>query len=210
MKVSGLLAKLAVAVVSAPRANVQLGFVLPAQGPLLQLAKLPVVADANSVIEVPDAKVAVHVAPQSIPAGELVTLPVPPFWTLVTVSVNVPDGGGGGGGGDGAEVSKAALTVTLLLIWRVQEPVPVQPPPLQPAKRDPEAGTAVSVTVVPPENDREHVVPQLMPLGLLVTVPLPDPFLVTWSVKLPPLPLPLASKPPAEISPVGLGWVGVA
>ena len=206
MKVSGWLAKLAVAVVLLPRVNVQLGFVLPVQGPPVQLAKRPVVGEANKVIEVPDAKLAVHVAPQSIPAGELDTLPVPPFCTLVTVSVNVPDGGGGGG----ADALKAAVTVMLLLIWKVQEPVPVQPPPLQPAKTDPEAGTAVSVTVVPPENDREQVVPQLMPLGLLVTVPLPVPFLVTWSVKLPPLPLPLAFKPSAEISPVWLGWVGVA
>ena len=79
MKVSGLLAKLAVAVVLAPRVNVQLGLVLAAQGPLVQLAKRPVVGEANSVIEVPDAKLAVHVAPQSIPAGELVRLPVPPF-----------------------------------------------------------------------------------------------------------------------------------
>jgi hypothetical protein len=46
------------------------------------------------------------------------------------------------------------------------------------------------------------VVPQLMPLGLLVTVPLPVPFLVTWSVNVPLLPLPLAFKPPAEISAV--------
>jgi len=98
----------------------------------------------------------------------------------------------------------------LLLIWTVQEPVPVQPPPLQPAKTDPEAGTTVTVTVVPPENDGEQVVPQLMPLGLLVTVPLPVPFLLTSSVNVPLLPLPLAFKPPAEISPVGLGCVGVA
>ena len=203
MKVSGWLAKLAVAVVLAPRVNAQLGFVLPAQGPPVQLANRPDVAEANRVIEVPEAKFAVHVAPQSIPGGELVTLPVPPFWTLVTLSVNVPDGGGGGGGG--AEVLKAAVTVMLLLIWTVQEPVPVQPPPLQPAKTEPEAGTAVSVTVAPPENDREQVVPQLMPLGLLVTVPLPAPFLVTWSVNVPPLPLPLASKPPAGISCVWLG-----
>ena len=79
MKVSGWLAKLAVAVVLAPRLKLQLGFVLPAQGPPVQLAKRPVVGDANSVIEVPDVKLAVHVAPQSIPDGELVTLPVPPF-----------------------------------------------------------------------------------------------------------------------------------
>ena len=79
MKVSGWLPKLAVAVVLAPKGNVQLGLVLPAQGPALQLAKRPVVGEANRVIEVPDAKFAVHVAPQSIPAGELATLPVPPF-----------------------------------------------------------------------------------------------------------------------------------
>src|SRR5215204_3773791 len=145
MKVSGWLAKVAVAVVSAPRVNVQLGFVLPAQGPPVQLAKRAVVGEANRVIEVPDAKLAVHVAPQAIAAGELATLPVPPFWTLVTVSVNVPDGEGGGA----SEVLKVALTVMLLLIWTVQEPVPVQPPPLQPAKTNPEAGTTVTVTVVP-------------------------------------------------------------
>jgi hypothetical protein len=91
-KVSGWPAKLAVAVVLAPRVNVQLGFVLPAQGPPVQLANWPVVDEANRVIEVPDAKLAEHVAPQSIPAGELATLPVPPFWALVTISVNVPDG----------------------------------------------------------------------------------------------------------------------
>ena len=115
MNVSGWLAKLAVAVVLVPSVNVQLGFVLSAQGPPVQLAKRPVVGEANSVMEVPDAKLAVHVAPQSMPAGELATLPVPPFWTLVTVSVNVPDEGGGGGGG-GAVVLKAAVTVMLLLI----------------------------------------------------------------------------------------------
>jgi hypothetical protein len=85
----------------------------------------------------------------------------------------------------------------------------VQPPPFQPAKTDPDAGAAVSVTVAPPEKDREQVAPQLMPLGLLVTLPLPVPFLVTWSVKLPLLPLPLAFKPAAGISVVGLGPVGV-
>lgn len=160
----------------------------------------PVVGEANRVIEVRDAKFVVHVAPQSIPAGELATLPVPPFRTLATVSVNVPDGGGGGA----SEVLKVALTAVSLLICTVQAPVPPQAPP-QPAKMDPEAATAVSVTVVPPENDREQVVPQLMPLGLLATVPVPVPFLLTWSVNVPLLPLPLASKPPAEAAAVWLG-----
>ena len=180
----------------------QLGLVLPVHGPEVQLAKRPVVGEANSVIEVADGKLAVHVAPQSMPAGELVTLPVPPFWTLLTVRVKVPDGGGV------VEASKVAVTVTLLLIGTVHEPVPVQPPPLQPAKTDPAVGVALSVTVVPPENDREQVVPQLMPLGLLVTVPLPVPFLVTWSVKVPLLPLPLAFKPAAGTSVAWFGCVG--
>jgi len=85
----------------------------------------PVVGEANRVIEVPDAKFVVHVAPQSIPAGELATLPVPPFRTLATVSVNVPDGGGGGA----SEVLKVALTAVSLLICTVQAPVPPQAPP---------------------------------------------------------------------------------
>ena len=178
-----------------PIENVQLGFVLPAHGPAVQLAKRPVVGEANRLTEVPEAKLAVHAAPQSIPAGELVTLPVPPFWTFVTESVNVPDCGG-----CDVEAVKTAVTVKLLLICMVQEPVPVQPPPLQPPKTDPELGATVSVTVVPPENDCEQVVPQLMPVGLLVTEPLPVPFLVTWSVKVPLLPLPLARKAAAEIS----------
>jgi hypothetical protein len=106
-------------------------------------------------------------------------------------------------------VLNVAVTVTLLLIWTVQEPVPVQqqpPPPLHPANTNPEAGTAVSATLVPPENDREQVVPQLMPLGLLVTVPPPVPFLVTWSVKVPLVPLPLAFNPAGGFLSSGWAW----
>ncbi len=39
-------------------------------------------------------------------------------------------------------------------------------------------GLAVSVTVLPLENVAEHFVPQLMPLGLLIT--LPEPLLTTF------------------------------
>jgi hypothetical protein len=42
-----------------------------------------------------------------------------------------------------------ALTVVDAFIVTVQGPVPVQPPPLQPAKVDPLAPLAVSVTTVP-------------------------------------------------------------
>jgi len=69
-----------------------------------------------------------------IPAGELVTVPVPvPF--LVTVrgklcSVNV------------------AVTVVAAVIVMMQVPGPVHPPPLQPVKVEPVAGVAVTRTVV--------------------------------------------------------------
>jgi hypothetical protein len=100
-----------------------------------------------------------HVAPQSMPEGELVTVPVPvpagatvSVW-VIKVKVAV------------TEISEVRFT------WHV--PVPLQPPPDQPAKVDPEAGVAVRVTWVPVANCAEQVVPQSIPAGLLVTVPLP-------------------------------------
>ena len=70
----------------------------------------------------------------------------------------------------------AALSVT------VHVPVPVQPP-LQPLKIEPAAGAAVKVTAVPLANAAEHVAPQAMPAGALVTVPVPVPLGLTVSVK---------------------------
>ncbi|PYN89529.1 MAG: hypothetical protein DMD87_05320 [Candidatus Rokuibacteriota bacterium] len=60
--------------------------------------------------------------------------------------------------------------------------VPVQPPPLQPVKVKPAAGVAVSTTAVPLANEAEHVVPQAIPAGTLVTVPLPAPLTFTVNV----------------------------
>ena len=51
-------------------------------------------------------------------------------------------------------------------------PEPVQAP-VQPAKRWPFAGVALRVTVVPWVKLALQVAPQLIPLGLLLTVPLP-------------------------------------
>ena len=67
----------------------------------------------------------------------------------------------------------AAFNVTM------QVPVPEQPPPLQPVKVEPAVGVAVKVTALPLANGAEHVAPQEMPTGLLVTVPLPAPVLET-------------------------------
>jgi hypothetical protein len=75
------------------------------------------------------------VAPQLIPAGLEVTVPLPDP-DLLTDSVNVC-------------TLKVAVTDVAAFIVTEQVPVPEQPPPLQPAKVDPPAGLAVSVTDVP-------------------------------------------------------------
>src|SRR5947199_8595665 len=61
--------------------------------------------------------------------------------------------------------------------------MPEQPPPLQPPKVEPAAGAAVSVTAVPLAKLAAQVAPQVMPAGLLVTVPAPVPALETVRVK---------------------------
>ncbi len=66
------------------------------------------------------------------------------------------------------------------MAFKVTEPLE-QPVPDQPAKTEPEAGVAVSVTAVPLLRVVEQALPQLIPAGLLVTVPLPVPALATVS-----------------------------
>ena len=56
--------------------------------------------------------------------------------------------------------------------------------PDHPAKVEPEAGVAVRATAVPPLKAAEQALPQLIPAGLLVTVPLPVPALANVRVKL--------------------------
>ena len=81
----------------------------------------------------------------------------------------------GGGGG----LPKVAVTAFAPLIVTEHVPVPLQAP-LQPAKNEPPAAAvAVRVTVVPCANVAEHVAPQLIPAGVLVTVPEPVPDFVT-------------------------------
>src|SRR5438876_144320 len=69
------------------------------------------------------------------------------------------------------------------LLVTVPAPAPEQPPPLQPVKVELASGVAVKVTAVPLANGAEHVAPQAMPTGLLVTVPAPAPALVSVRVK---------------------------
>jgi hypothetical protein len=108
------------------------------------------------------------VAPQLIPAGELVTVPVP-VPALVTVSCT----------GTGA---KLAVTVLATFIVTVQVlAVPVQAPD-QPLKVEPADAAAVNLTPAFLVKLALQVTPQLMPAGELVTVPLPVPDLLTVSL----------------------------
>ena len=75
------------------------------------------------------------------------------------------------------------MTERAALIFTVQVPVPEQPLPLQPLNVEPVAGAAVRVTTVPLANAAEHIAPQAMPAGAMVTVPVPAPDLLTVRVK---------------------------
>ena len=84
----------------------------------------------------------------------------------------------------GAVTLVANVAVTLALMLTVQLPVPLHAP-LQPVKMLPVVGVAVRVTFVPLANDALQVEPQLMPAGVLLTVPVPAPVLATVRTKEP-------------------------
>jgi hypothetical protein len=75
---------------------------------------------------------------------------------------------------------KTAVTVASAFIVTVQAPVPEQAPD-QPANCESGSAVAVSDTIVPGAKPAEHFEPQLIPLGLLVTVPVPEPLFDTVS-----------------------------
>jgi len=170
--------KVAVTVVAALSVTTQV--LVPVQPPPLQPLNVePVCGDAVRVTTVPIVNEVVHVVPQLMPAGELVTVPTPApaFETVRARDV----------------CTKVAVTVVAAFIVTVQVPVPEQPPPLQPLKVEPVAAAAVRVTIVPVAYDAEHVVPQVMPVGELVTVPLPAPAFETVRVDPVDAPVPVTS-----------------
>ena len=69
-------------------------------------------------------------------------------------------------------LGKFAVTVVFEDSVRVQSAVPVQPP-LQPENVKPASAVARNDTALPATKLKEQVVPQLIPAGVLVTVPLP-------------------------------------
>src|SRR5262245_48038290 len=167
--------KVAVTVRACVMATVQPA--VPVQAPLQPANVEPVAAEAVSVTLVPFAKLAfcvVQAGPQLIPAGLDVTVRVP-VPALVTVSVWLT-----------GLALKVAVTVRACVMATVHVPVPVQAP-LQPANVDPVAAEAVTVTFVPFGKLAFCVVqpgPQLIPVGLDVTVPVPVPGLVELRVGL--------------------------
>jgi hypothetical protein len=147
---------------------------VPVQPPPEKPANVdPFAATAVNVTIVPSLKLPEHVVPQLIPVGLLVTVPVP-----VPAGVTVSTCGGG---------SAVNVAVTVWLELNVTAHVvalPEQPPPEKPANASPGSGFAVNVTIVPESKSAEHVAPQLIAVGLLVTVPVPVPAGVTVSVLL--------------------------
>jgi hypothetical protein len=159
--------KVAVTLVFAVRVKVQVA--VPLQAPDQPAKVEPEAGEAVRVTGVPLVKLALHVVPQLMPAGVLVTVP-PPVPARATLSV-----------GAAAAVLKVAVTAVLAVRAREQVEVPEQAPD-QPAKVEPVPGVAVRVTLVPLEKEALQVEPQLMPLGLLVTVPVPVPARETLSI----------------------------
>lgn len=138
---------------------------VPEQAPDQPTNVDPGKAVAESVTEVPETTLALQDRPQSIPAGVLATVPEP-VPVLATVRVRL------------TARLKVAVTLAADVTATTQAPLP-EHAPLHPAKTDPRAGVAVRVTVVPEATDTAQARPQLIPAGLLATVPEPFPLLVT-------------------------------
>lgn len=140
----------------------------PAQSPDQALKIDPGAGVATSVTGRRTGRLALQVAPQSIAAGTVLTLPLP-VPALDTVSAKF-------------------FSVKLAVQRRVADSVTVadgldpMQSPLQPEKIEPIAGEAVSVTLVPGRKSAEQAT-QSMPAGLEVMLPRPSPALATVSAK---------------------------
>ncbi len=74
------------------------------------------------------------------------------------------------------------VAVQVLFAFTVTVPSVQSGSPLQPAKTEPVVAVAVRVTTAPSLKGAEQMAPQLIPVGLDVTVPVPVPALVTVRV----------------------------
>lgn len=142
---------------------------VPLQAPDHPANFAPELGVAVNFTDVPVGKLATQVNPHLMPDGLLVIVPAPVpvlckvSWAGGTVELNVAV----------ADVACVRSTVHV--------DVPLQAPPDHPANAEPDFGVAVRVTDVPVVILAEQVAPQLIPEGLLVTVPAPVPVLCTTS-----------------------------
>ena len=145
---------------------------LPLQAPPDQPVKAEFAAGVSvSVTLDPVLKLALQAVPQLIPAGLLETLPVPvpPRVTIITGALWM--------------TLKVAVTCWFAVRGTAQvRLVLLLHSPVQPAKEEFEPGVAVRVTWVPGSKEALHVWPQLIPDGLLATLPFPVPASVTPKV----------------------------
>jgi hypothetical protein len=139
------------------------GHPLPDQ-PVKIEPKIGVAVKATDVLLVNIAEQATSVATQSIPIGLEVMVPDPNpslVMSRLYILVNV------------------AVTDVVAFIVTSHVPVPGQLTLDQPEKTDPTIGVAVNVTGVLLAYEAVQVAPQSIPLEVEVTVPKPDPALVT-------------------------------
>lgn len=148
-------AKLNVAVTDSDELIVTEQVPVPVQAPVQPAKAEPVAGVSVKETTVPLINFALHVPGQLMPAGLLVTVPVP-LPAKVTVS--------------GRTNLKVAVTEFDALIVTEHVPVPEQAP-LQPVKTEPVAAFSLRVTTVPSGKPWTHFPGQLMPVGLLVTDP---------------------------------------
>lgn len=122
-----------------------------------------------------------QVSPQLIPAGKLVIVPLP---FLFTVSFRPT-----------VNMAVAVFALSIVTAHDAKELPPEQVTPDHDTKEDVEFGTATSVTLVLAGKLDAQLEPQLIPLGVLVTVPDPSPLVETDKEKV------LATKLAEAVSP---------
>jgi len=158
--------KLAVTWVLISNVTVQVGLA-PLQPPPDHPVKFEFAPGASvNVTWVPGLKAAAQVDPQLIPEGVLVTVPVP---APVRVTLN-----------RGKTLKVATADVFCCTVITQVAATPLHAPP-HPVKVEFVLAVAVSVTWVPGLKAAAQVEPQLIPDGLLVTVPWPVPLCVMES-----------------------------
>src|SRR4249920_2104500 len=106
--------------------------------------------------------------PQEIRPGLEVTVPEP-VPSRATVSLTP----------GGSSLSKVAVTSRASLIVTLHLPSGSESQPLQPLNSEPGSASALRVTLSPSSYWALQVAPQSMPTGELVTVPVPEPSLLT-------------------------------